>query len=83
MEDAEERAASPWVPRSLPHYPNLNLKIKPKSKPTRASVHAYVFSVNDSIKLFNCIAKRLHFNCYVVVYTINKKNKKKNDQMNR
>jgi len=47
------------------------------TKPTQASVHAYVFSVNDSIKLFNCIAKRLHFNCYVVVYTINKNKQKK------
>jgi len=62
--------------RSLPRYPN------PTTAP-QASVHAYVFSVNDSIKLFNCIAKRLHFNCYVVVYTINKTNKKKQKKTNQ
>lgn len=43
-------------------------------------IDAYVIAVNDFIKLFNYIAKRLLFNCYVVVYKLNKQTKKKTKQ---
>lgn len=43
-------------------------------------IDAYVIAVNDFIKLFNYIAKRLLFNCYVVVYKLNKQTKKKRNK---
>lgn len=48
----------------------------PKQTYIHTYIDAYVIAVNDFIKLFYYRAKRLLFNCYVVVYILNKQTKK-------
>lgn len=50
----------------------------PKQTYIHTYIDAYVIAVNDFIKLFYYRAKRLLFNCYVVVYILNKQTKKQN-----
>lgn len=58
-----------------------NIMKEKQERNQQTYIDANVFAVNDFIKLFKFIAKRLHFNCYVVVYKINKE--KKNKQKNK
>lgn len=55
----------------------------PKQTYKHKYIDAYVIAVNDFIKLFNYIAKRLLFNCYVVVYELNKQTKKNETKKKR